>query len=172
MDSQKLGKRIREIRLAKKMTQSEVVGDFITRNMLSQIESGAATPSMRTLEYIAKVLEVSLNDLMPNEEADTLEILRQTKELLKQGEYKDVISMTSQLPPMLGDEASAISAKAHLALAKVYFKNCEYESANVHAKLAAQNAQKGVYASKEVRTDALVLIDEISKNQGSILEQI
>ena len=46
MDQIKLGKRIREARLAKKMTQSEVVGTFITRNMLSQIESGSASPSI------------------------------------------------------------------------------------------------------------------------------
>ena len=52
MEKNTLGKRIKEARLAKKMTQSEVVGDFITRNMLSQIESGAATPSLKSLEYL------------------------------------------------------------------------------------------------------------------------
>lgn len=31
MENNTLGKRIKEARLAKKMTQSEVVGDFITR---------------------------------------------------------------------------------------------------------------------------------------------
>ena len=40
MDSITLGRRIKEARLAKKMTQNEVVGNFITRNILSQIESG------------------------------------------------------------------------------------------------------------------------------------
>ena len=58
MEKNTLGKRIKEARLAKKMTQSEVVGDFITRNMLSQIESGSATPSVKTLEYLCKVLEI------------------------------------------------------------------------------------------------------------------
>ena len=58
MENNTLGKRIKEARLAKKMTQSEVVGDFITRNMLSQIESGSATPSVKTLEYLCKVLEI------------------------------------------------------------------------------------------------------------------
>ena len=60
MENNTLGKRIKEARLAKKMTQSEVVGDFITRNMLSQIESGSATPSVKTLEYLCKVLEIEL----------------------------------------------------------------------------------------------------------------
>ena len=65
MENNTLGKRIKEARLAKKMTQSEVVGDFITRNMLSQIESGSATPSVKTLEYLCKVLEIEPNTLLP-----------------------------------------------------------------------------------------------------------
>ena len=67
MEKNTLGKRIKEARLAKKMTQSEVVGDFITRNMLSQIESGSATPSVKTLEYLCKVLEIEPNALLPDE---------------------------------------------------------------------------------------------------------
>ena len=64
MEKNTLGKRIKEARLAKKMTQSEVVGDFITRNMLSQIESGSATPSVKTLEYLCKVLEKVIDALV------------------------------------------------------------------------------------------------------------
>ena len=56
MNSGELGKRIKEARLAKKMTQSELVGTFITRNMLSRIESGNACPSVKTLEYLARRL--------------------------------------------------------------------------------------------------------------------
>ena len=58
MNSEELGKRIKEARLAKKMTQSELVGTFITRNMLSRIESGNACPSVKTLEYLAGRLDL------------------------------------------------------------------------------------------------------------------
>ena len=67
MDSAELGKRIKEARLARKMTQADVVGDFITRNMLSQIESGTANPSVKTLTYLAKVLQLPVNYLLPDE---------------------------------------------------------------------------------------------------------
>ena len=50
MNAAELGRRIKEARIAKKMTQSQVVGTFITRNMLSQIENGNALPSITTLE--------------------------------------------------------------------------------------------------------------------------
>ena len=58
MGRAELGRRLKEARLARRMTQSEVVGDFITRNMLSQIESGSAMPSVKTLEYLSKRLEI------------------------------------------------------------------------------------------------------------------
>ena len=48
-----IGQRIREARLGRQMTQQQLVGDYITRNMLSKIENDAATPSVRTLEYLA-----------------------------------------------------------------------------------------------------------------------
>ena len=58
MNTKELGHRIKEARIAKKMTQSQVVGDFITRNMLSQIENGTALPSVKTLKYLADVLNI------------------------------------------------------------------------------------------------------------------
>lgn len=61
MTNAELGRIIKEARIARKMTQSEVVGDFITRNMLSQIENGNAAPSMRTLQYLMDVLDIHIN---------------------------------------------------------------------------------------------------------------
>ena len=57
MNDMTLGQKIRELRLSKKMTQKELAGSFITRNMLSQIENDSATPSMKTMEYLASELE-------------------------------------------------------------------------------------------------------------------
>ena len=53
-----IGEKVRQIRTQKMMTQSELAGDFITRNMLSRIENGFATPSLQTLLYIAERLGV------------------------------------------------------------------------------------------------------------------
>ncbi len=56
MKENSLGERLKQARIEKKMTQKEVAGDFITRNMLSQIENGLATPSIKTIEHLAKTL--------------------------------------------------------------------------------------------------------------------
>ena len=51
-----LGQRIKEARLEKGLSQRELCGSTITRNMLSLIENGSARPSMSTLKYLAETL--------------------------------------------------------------------------------------------------------------------
>lgn len=52
-----LGQRIRQARLEKGLSQRQLCGDMITRNMLSLIENGSARPSMDTLLYLCTKLE-------------------------------------------------------------------------------------------------------------------
>lgn len=51
-----MGDLLRQARLEAGLTQRELCGERITRNMLSQIENGTARPSMATLQYLADVL--------------------------------------------------------------------------------------------------------------------
>lgn len=51
-----LGQRLKAARLERGLSQRQLCGDVITRNMLSQIENGAARPSMDTLRYLASAL--------------------------------------------------------------------------------------------------------------------
>jgi transcriptional regulator with XRE-family HTH domain len=67
-----IGEKIKRLRTAKLMTQSELVGREITRNMLSRIENGAAQPSMSTIKYIAERLNVSPGFLLAEEEDELL----------------------------------------------------------------------------------------------------
>ena len=55
-----LGEKIKNARISKKITQSALAGEKITRNMLSQIENGKATPSLETLSYIAGELNLPI----------------------------------------------------------------------------------------------------------------
>ena len=52
-----LGEKIRQARVEKGLSQRQLCGDEITRNMLSQIEHGSAKPSMKTLAFLASRLE-------------------------------------------------------------------------------------------------------------------
>ena len=55
-----LGQRLKQARLEAGLSQRQLCGDAITRNMLSQIENGTARPSMDTLQYLASRLGKSV----------------------------------------------------------------------------------------------------------------
>jgi transcriptional regulator with XRE-family HTH domain len=63
-----LGTKIKNIRKIRKLTQTALTGDMITRNMLSRIENGAANPSLETLEYLANGLGVSVSYLLSEDD--------------------------------------------------------------------------------------------------------
>ena len=179
-----LGRRIREARLAKKMTQSEVVGTFITRNMLSQIESGSASPSIKTLEYLSKVLEIPLPDLMADEESsvgnpeinnpdtkvalsntptDSYLILKQNFLLKNYEEIPILIEEYLQESHPFYDEGCAVYARSCLLLGLKNYESGQYRQALHFAKEANRYAQLGCLASRDVKTQALLLLDSITE---------
>lgn len=59
-----LGERIKKLRKEKKFTQSELAGSRLTKGMLSLIENGKAHPSMESLRFLAKQLDVEVSELL------------------------------------------------------------------------------------------------------------
>lgn len=136
MNAEKLGRRIREARIAKKMTQSETVGTFITRNMLSQIESGIASPSVKTLEYLSEVLEIPLSELVADTTDDPRERLLHAKAEFRLGHYKNVVDIIGE--PIIDD----VFYDEYCALLAVTYRKLNDE------KLAEHYASLGIYADK------------------------
>ena len=73
-----IGSKLKQARLEAGLSQRQLCGDVITRNMLSLIENGSARPSMDTLAYLAerlgKPMGFFLGEKNPN--ADCLESAR------------------------------------------------------------------------------------------------
>jgi transcriptional regulator with XRE-family HTH domain len=65
-----IGKKIKRLRTEKLMTQAELTGKEITRNMLSRIENGAALPSIGTVVYLASKLGVPAGYLLSEGEEE------------------------------------------------------------------------------------------------------
>lgn len=61
---ERLGANIKAARISRGMTQGQLAGEDITRNMLSLIENGSALPSIPTLCAIAERLELTPGALM------------------------------------------------------------------------------------------------------------
>ena len=180
MDPKLLGQRIKEARLAKKMTQTEVVGSFITRNMLSQIESGTAVPSVKTLTYLAQVLELPPSVLLPDapEGTDTANssetaaatvtapqdaiALYNAKAAYLAGNDSEAYELLSSVEESsaLFDEVQALFARVSLRLATARNEEGNRIDALELAKTAATAASKGLYASPEVKSQALLLLSE------------
>ena len=56
-----LGEKLRQARIKAGLSQRQLCGEEITRNMLSQIEHGACNPSVATLSYLARRLELPVS---------------------------------------------------------------------------------------------------------------
>ena len=63
-----LGEKIKLARQAKKITQSQLAGDKVTRNMISRIETGTATPSLDTIKYLAQRLSLPVSYLLSEDD--------------------------------------------------------------------------------------------------------
>lgn len=188
MDSKLLGQRIKEARLAKKMTQSEVVGSFITRNMLSQIESGNAVPSMKTLTYLAQVLELPpavLLQGMTDHDTDDADVTSghggapatpavpeevivfyRAKEAYLADNDTDayeLLASAAETSPLF-DETQALFARVTLRLATTRCSEERFSEALELATAAATAASKGLYASPELKSQAFLLLSEAAAN--------
>lgn len=166
MDSAELGRRIKEARINRKMTQAELVGNFITRNMLSQIESGNATPSVKTLEYIASKLELPVSSLVPEERKTPQDMLSSAKDALKTGDYDRAVSTASKVKNIFYDEYVAISAKAYIEKAKSAEQSGDFAEAAKAYKKACDFAGKGIYANKQRKSDAALGLQRTAQETG------
>ena len=178
MNRSELGKRIKEARLAKKMTQTEVVGDFITRNMLSQIESGIATPSLKTLEYLAGVLDIPVQTLIPDGREGAADLapdpdsaaaaaadkLWEAKERYAEGQYDLAAELAESLMNgRFSDEGFAIAAHCYMNMAAECEKSGDMSKAAELAQKADELADRGIYASREIKTSCTLLLNRVAE---------
>ncbi|QWG63071.1 helix-turn-helix domain-containing protein [Bacillus mycoides] len=85
-----LGEKIKTLRKEKKLTQTELAGSELTKSMLSQIENGKATPSMKTLQYIAEKLGCETSFLLEEDDVEIVEIIQQMEQLIKANKCDEV----------------------------------------------------------------------------------
>mgnify|MGYP002568768469 CR=1 FL=1 len=156
MDKSEFGKRLKKARIARRMTQSELAGDKVTRNMISRIENGVSVPSIGTLD-------VPISVLVP-QDGDG-ETLTAAKARFSANEFDKVIEM---LEPVAAhgfgkfefyDEACALLAKSYLALA---VETDDIRERLRLAKLCCEVADVGVYSNNAVLEKALDILSDIA----------
>ena len=148
-----LGQKIRQTRLARGLTQKELAGEQITRNMLSQIEHGAAQPSMRTLEYLAAVLNVDAGWLLSGADGDgAADRLVRARTLLREGKWRACRELLHEGSAQAGDEELLILSRAAMQLAWKHLGREEFDDALALSQEAAEcDAQAEAYRRQHLQ---------------------
>lgn len=130
-----IGEKIKTIRKEKKMTQSSLAGQRITRNMLSSIERGTANPSLETLEYIAKKLDTPLAYFFSDSNSlfffEKEKNIRRIRDALTAKSYKHCIEICERLSSC-DDEIAYILSICYFEIGKKELLNGSFSTAEKH----------------------------------------
>lgn len=149
-----LGEKVRTLRLQRGMTQKELAGEHITRNMLSQIENGLAAPSMKTLEYLAAALQVTVGTLMGESTANELSGAKQALAAGKAEEARE-LALGANADP---DEKNLLLAQICSKLATDAFIEERFPEARAFANQALEHETNGYYHIAELHNHLLSLL--------------
>lgn len=121
-----LGEKIKKARIEKHMTQAQLCKDKITRNMLSQIETGRASPSLDTIKYIADSLGLSCGYLLSEIGEETykkIENIEKIKKLYSEKKYESCLLFCTRKNIPLDDEVALILAECCFHCGEIQLNN-------------------------------------------------
>lgn len=155
-----IGERIRELRISKLMTQADLAGDRITRNMLSCIENGSANPSLSTIIYIAGRLGVPAGFLLA-EQGDEMAYrkmsnLSNIKKAYTTGDAQSCRSLCLSGCPEPDDEISLLLANCDSAIAVEEFWSGRLRSSCRFFDEALSYAEKTIYSTDSIEAEIRV----------------
>lgn len=96
-----IGDKVKQMRKAKGLTQTDLAGEHMTKSMLSQIENGRALPSMNTLQFLAGRLGTDAGYFLEGEhEAELGPLVRKIEQQYKAKQYKEIVA---EIQPLMKD---------------------------------------------------------------------
>lgn len=155
-----LGKRLKEVRLAMGLSQRQLCGDEITRNMLSQIENGSARPSMDTLRYLAARLGKPVSYFLEEETVTSPNqaVMAAAREACRAGQWQGVRTALEAYrgkDPLFDEEAAILRYLALTALAEEALADGKRPYAA--ALLEQAGAEHSIYVTPELERRQLLL---------------
>jgi transcriptional regulator with XRE-family HTH domain len=155
-----IGEKIKNLRMSKMITQQELAGDFITRNMLSRIEHGAALPSLPTVIYLAGRLNVPAGFLLAEEENEFLyqkiRYMPNIRRAYQMGDYRICRELCETVLTESDDEIALLMAECALGLAKEEFFAGNLHNACHWFDTALRDADKTAYHTGHIAAPAIV----------------
>ncbi len=170
-----IGEKIKKLRLEKFMTQAELAGNHITRNMLSLIEKGRAVPSLQTLIYLADKLKVSAGYLLAEEDETVFfgkaEKISEIRLAYTKRNYRICLDLCQKLSVSVGedDELNLLMAEASLEVAKEEFFVDRLRDACVMFDEAVKYASRSAYHTEYIRAEAELYFDYLENLSPSFV---
>ncbi len=150
-----IGAKIKKLRTSKLMTQAELAGPQITRNMLSQIENGSALPSLSTVVYIAERLNVPAGFLLAEGDDEfiyrKMNAMGNIKRAYRAGDYRICRDICLNALDEADDEIHMILAECALSIAREEFQNGHLHTACHFFDEAIDYADKTMYYTDHIR---------------------
>lgn len=171
-----VGEKIRELRVAKMMSQSELAGGQITRNMISCIENGTATPSLSTVFYLAKRLGVSVGYLLAEGEDNQfyrkMEQMENVKKAFREGDWESCRALCQILLVEGDDELLLLLAQCNLQIAKEQFWKGKLHAACRSFDEALELSEKCLYPQPQIRAEAKEYFAFLSHLSPSLYSEV
>ena len=165
-----LGQRLKQTRLDLGLSQKQVCGDVITRNMLSLIENGAASPSIETLRYLAGRLEKTVSFFLDEEvvASPNQQVMLECRDAFARGEYDSVLRILEAYrhpDPIFAWEEALIRSLACLNLAEESISKGKERYASELLEKALMAAEQTPYYTKELERQRLLLRAQLLPTQ-------
>ena len=164
-----LGEKIRQARQEAGLSQRQLCGEEITRNMLSLIENGSAKPSMKTLRYLAGRLGKSVSFfleetavLSPNQEVMT--VVRQLYDTGRFPEADRELEHYRAPDPVYDREAEILRVLIRLELARDAIRQERFLYA---ADILKQTPVSTAYLAEDLNRRRLLLLGSIPGNPAA-----
>ena len=166
-----LGRRLKEARLGLGLSQRQLCGDIITRNMLSQIENGTARPSMDTLRYLAERLGKPVSFFLEEETVTSPNQARmgRAREHYRAGQWQQVLAALEDYrgrDPLFDEEAALLR---YLALTALGAEALE-QGRTIYAAGLLERAgeERSLYITPETERRRLVLLARAAGCPGDL----
>lgn len=174
-----LGRRIKERRKKLGITQAQLCGEYITRNMLSRIETGNASPSLDTLMFISQKLKMPpsyflCRDIKEEAEYTKTVRIKDARRMLGTGQYKKCIDICRELPSD-DDEVSFIIVNAEIMNAISDFDKGMISESKAHIENAKTALHQTVYMYSEMHSQIKIislLIRSLSQGETIIYSEL
>ena len=158
-----LGEKLRQARLEAGLSQRQLCGEEITRNMLSQIEHGTAKPSMGTLTFLAARLGKSVSYFLEESAvvSPNQDIMESARRLYDAGEYAEgllVLEAYREPDPVYDRERGLLSVLMLLNRAEEALNAGREPFAK---ELLEKADRKTAYCSEELNRRRLLLLGRL-----------